>query len=155
MIKISGLEHLTASEQPEVLEDYSTYLKKGPKQPEGYSDYLKYSKTPSQVLDTCRTRLRRARELVRPGEAGLVIGIECSRVRDSSRIHLTSIVTTQIGVGLAAVQRKLPDRAVVGLQLYSIRTFHITLSSRIYIRTGRDPLEEHQHLRQYKQPHRT
>ena len=30
MIKISVLDHLTASEQPEVLGNYSTYLKEGP-----------------------------------------------------------------------------------------------------------------------------
>ena len=47
-------------------------------------------------------------------------------------MYLTSFVTTRIGVELAAVQRKLPDRAVVGLQLYSARIFHITLSPRIY-----------------------
>src|SRR6185437_4850314 len=28
--------------------------------------------------------------------------------------------------------RKLPERVVVGLQLYSVRTFHVTLSPRIY-----------------------
>ena len=85
-----------------------------------------------QVLDACRTRLRRARGLVRPGTAGLLTGIECSIVRDSSWMYLTSFVTTRIGVGLAAVQRKLPDRIVVGLQLYSTRTFYVTVSSRIY-----------------------
>ena len=69
---------------------------------------------------------------VRPRAAGLLIGIECSRVRDSSWIYLTSLVTTRIGVELAAVQKKLPDCVVVGLQLYSARTFHITLSPRIY-----------------------
>jgi hypothetical protein len=56
----------------------------GQKQLEENSDYLKYSTTPSQLLDTYRTRLRRARELVRPGAAGLLIGIEYSRVRDST-----------------------------------------------------------------------
>ena len=45
---------------------------------------------------------------VRPGTAGLLIDIECSRVRDSSWMYLTSFVTTRIGVELAAVQRKLP-----------------------------------------------
>ena len=75
---------------------------------------------------------------VRPGAAGLLIGIECSRVRDSSWMYLTSFVTTWIGVELAAVQRKLSDRAVVGLQLYSARTFHVTLSPG-YIRADRDP----------------
>ena len=93
--------------------------RKDQKQPEGCSDYLKYSKMPSQVLEACRTGLRWARGLVRPGTAGLLIDIECSRVRDSSWIYLTSLVTTQIGVELAVVQRKLPDYVVVGLQLYS------------------------------------
>src|SRR6185312_10572204 len=50
--------------------------------------------------------------------------------------------------------RKLPDRVVEGLQLYSARTFHVTLSPG-YIRAGRDPFETHQQLRQYKPPHRT
>ena len=96
--------------------------------------------TPCHVLDACRTRLRRARGLVRPGVAGLLIGVECSRVRDSMDVpyifynyqnrHRTSCST-----------RKLPDRIVVGLQLYSSRTFHITLSPR-YIRADRDPLED-------------
>ena len=99
---------------------------------------MKYSRTTSQVFDVCRTRLRRARELVRPGVAGLLIGIECSRVRDSSWMYLTSLVTTRIGVVLAVVQRKLPDRAVVVLQLYSDRTFHINLSPQIY-KSGQVP----------------
>jgi hypothetical protein len=64
---------------------------------------------PRQVLDASRTRLWRARGLVRPGAAGLLIGIECSRVRDSAWMYLTSFVTTRIGVELAAVQGKLPD----------------------------------------------
>ena len=46
--------------------------------------------------------------------AGLLIGIEYSRVRDSSWMYLTSLVTTRIGVELAAVQRKLPDCIVIG-----------------------------------------
>ena len=127
MIRILGLEHLTASEQPEVLEgllDVSEGRLRSNQ--ERCSDYLKYSKTPSQVLDACRTRLRRARGLVRPGAAGLLISIECSRVRDRSWMYLTSLITTRIGVELVAVQRKLPDCVVVGLQLYSARTFHIT-----------------------------
>ena len=93
---------------------------------------MKNSKTPCQVLDACGTRLRKAQGLVRSGPAGLLIDIECSRVRDSSWMYLTSFVTTRIGVELAAVQRKLSDRAVVGLQLYSARTFHVNLSPQIY-----------------------
>ena len=85
------------------LEDYLKYSKEGLGAPDGCSDHLKYSKTPLQVLNACRTRLRRARGLVRPGVAGLLIGIECSRVRDSSWMYLTSLVTIRIGVELAAV----------------------------------------------------
>ena len=47
--------------------------RKAQKQPKGCSDYLKYSKTPRQVLDACRTRLRRARGLVRPGGSGIYV----------------------------------------------------------------------------------
>ena len=47
-------------------------------------------------------------------------------------MYLTTFVTTRIGIELAAVQRKLPDYVLVGLQLYSARTFHVTLSLRIY-----------------------
>ena len=65
---------------------------------------------------------------VRPGAAGLIIGIECSRVRDILWMYLTSFVTTRIGVELAVVHRKLSDSVIVGLQLYSARTFHVTLS---------------------------
>ena len=45
---------------------------------------------------------------VRPGAAGLLIGIECSRVRDSTWMYLISFVTTQTGVGLAVVQENYP-----------------------------------------------
>ena len=55
-------------------------------------------------------------------------------------MYLTSLVTTQIGVELAAVQRKLLDCVVVGLQLYLARTFHVTLSPRIY-KGGQGPLQ--------------
>ena len=48
--------------------------------------------------------VRRKLPIVRPGAAGLLIGIECSRVRDSTWMYLTSFVTTRIGVELAAVQ---------------------------------------------------
>ena len=41
-------------------------------------------------------------------DPGLLIGIECSRVRDSSWIYLTSFVTTRIGIELAAVQGNYP-----------------------------------------------
>ena len=41
---------------------------------------------------------------VRPGIAGLLTGVEWSKVRDSSWMYLTSFVTTRIVVELAAVQ---------------------------------------------------
>ena len=47
---------------------------------------------------------------VRPGATGLLIGIECSRVRDSVWMYLTSFVTTRIGVELAVVQGNYPVR---------------------------------------------
>ena len=50
---------------------------------------------------------------VRPRATGLLTDIECSRVRDSSWIYLTSLATTRIGIGLTAVQRKLSDCVVV------------------------------------------
>ena len=91
---------------------------------------------------------------VRPGTAGLLIDIECSRVRDNSWMYLTSFVTIRIGIELAAVQRKLPNCVVVGLQLYSARTFHVIMSPRIYKGGQGPPPNNHQHLRQYN-PHRT
>ena len=36
-------------------------------------------------------------------DPGLLIGIECSRVRDSTWMYLTSLVATRIGVELAEV----------------------------------------------------
>ena len=66
-------------------------------------------------------------------------------------MYLTSFVTIRIGIEQAVVQRKLPDCVVVGLQLCSASTFHVTLSPRIY-KSGQGPPPNHQHLRQYK-PH--
>ena len=42
-------------------------------------------------------------QAVRPGATGLLIGIECSRVRDRSWMYLISFVTTRIGIELVAV----------------------------------------------------
>ena len=93
-------------------------------------------------------------DVVRPGTAGLLIDIECFRVRDNLWMYLTSFVTTRIGIELAAGQRKLPDCVVVRLQLYSAMTFYVTLSPRIY-KGGQGPPSKDHHLKQYKQPHRT
>jgi hypothetical protein len=69
---------------------------------------------PSEVLDACRTRLRRAQGLVRPGVAGLLIGVEYSRVRSIAWDRPYHIVTTRTEVGLVD-RRKLPDRHWEGL----------------------------------------
>ena len=45
---------------------------------------------------------------VRPRAAALLIGLECSRARDSTWMYLISFVTTRIGVELAAVQENYP-----------------------------------------------
>ena len=47
---------------------------------------------------------------VRPGAAGLLIGIECSRVRDIVWMNLTTFVISRIGVELAVVQGNYPSR---------------------------------------------
>ena len=59
------------------------------------------------------------------------IGIELAAVQRKLPNYV-SFVTIRIRIELAAVQRKLPDYVVVGFQLYSARTFHVTLSPRIY-----------------------
>ena len=65
------------------------------------TDLLILLQSQSHVKFRCQ---HRAGAPVRPGRAGLIIGIECSRVRDSSWIYLTSLVTTRIDVELAIVQ---------------------------------------------------
>ena len=45
---------------------------------------------------------------VRPGAAGLLIGIECSRIRNSSWMYFIYIVTTRIAVELVKVQGNYP-----------------------------------------------
>ena len=102
MIKILGHEHLTVSEQTEVLEGLLDVS-------EGRTR-SNQKDVKLEVLEDCRTRLQRARGLVRPRTAGLLIGIECSRVRDSTLMYLISFVTTRIGVELAVVQENYPTR---------------------------------------------
>ena len=65
---------------------------------------------------------------VRPEAAGLLIGIECSRVRDSPWMYLTSFCSYPNRCRTSCSIRKLPDQVVVGLQQYSARTFHVTMS---------------------------
>ena len=101
MIKILGLEHLTASRQPEVL---GGLLDVSEGRLRGCFDYLKYLKTTSQVLNTCRTQLRRARGLVRPGATGLLISVEYCGVRNSTWNTPFYLVSTRTAVELAEVQ---------------------------------------------------
>ena len=115
--KNSGLEHLIVSMQPrKCSEDYSKHSidsKDGQQAPEALKALVAQTmdsrssrstqRTPSEALDTCRTRLRRTRGLVRPGAAGLLTGVECPRVGNSTWIRPASIVSTQIGVELVDV----------------------------------------------------
>ena len=80
--------------------DYSKYSTEDSERYKYSVDYSKHLKTSSEVLDACRTRLRRARGLVRLGAVGLLMGIECSRVRDSVWDIPYHIVTTRTEVGL-------------------------------------------------------
>ena len=69
----SGLEHLAASMQSKkvlgrLLEVLDEALKDS-------RNIRSTRRTSSEVLDACRTRLQRARGLVRPGAAGLLTGV--------------------------------------------------------------------------------
>ena len=115
--KNSGLEHLIVSMQPrKCLEDYSKHsidCKDGQQAPEALKALVAQTmdsrnsrstrRTPSEALDACRTRLRRARGLIRPGAAGLLTDAEYPRVGSSTWICSTSIVSTRIGVELFGV----------------------------------------------------
>ena len=98
-LRLGGYSIWSASSR-KYLEDYSMKLFEDS---ERSSEHPKHSKTPSEVLDACRTRLRRARGLVRPGTAGLPTGAECSRVGKSTWICPTSFVSTRIGVELVDI----------------------------------------------------
>jgi len=102
--KNSGLEHLIASTQPrKYSEDYSK-RSKDPKPEQRTLGILGSTRwTSSEALEACRTRLRRARGLVRPGAAGLLTGIEYFRVGRTAWVRLTSTVTTRTAVELAHV----------------------------------------------------
>ena len=130
--RFRGLSTSQPRSNHEYLEDYLAHQKEDPEATRSMFFLLKILEDAVQVLDACKTRLRRARGLVRPGAARLLTGIECSRVRDSSWMYLTSLVNYPNRRRTNCSTRKLPDHVVVGLQLYSVRTFHVTLSPRIY-----------------------
>ena len=90
------------------LKDYSTCLKEGPESTRKMFrllEVLEYAPSSTRRLQDSATK---SSGLVRPRAAGLLTDIECSRVRDSSWMYLTSFVTTRIGVVLAAVQGNYP-----------------------------------------------
>ena len=97
----SWLEHLIASTQPEKhSKDYSRHSKDS-KPEQWIPEALESTRwTSLEVLNTCRTRLRRALELVRPGAAGLPTGIEYLRVGSSTWLCPTSFISTRTGVEL-------------------------------------------------------
>ena len=51
--------------------------------------------------------------LVRPGAAGLFIGVEYSRVRDSVWMYLTFLVTTRMVVGLVDVHENISTPKII------------------------------------------
>jgi len=106
--RFQGLSTSQPQGNHEYLEDYSAHQKEDSEATRRMFWLFEVLEDAVQVLDACRTRLRRAMGLVRPGTAGLLTGIEFSRVRDSSWMYLTSFVTTLIGVVLAAVQGNYP-----------------------------------------------
>ena len=55
----------------------------------------------SDELNAYRTRLRRARGLVRPGATWLLTSAEYSRVGSTTCVHPTSTITTHTVIGLA------------------------------------------------------
>ena len=106
--RFRGLSTSQPRSNHEYLEDYSTHQKEDSEATRRMFWLFEVLEDAVQVLDACRTRLRRARGLVRPGAAGLLIGIKCFRISDSSWMYLTSLVTTRKGVELAAVQGNYP-----------------------------------------------
>ena len=77
----SGLEDLIASMQPmKYSEDYSKHSMKHWLIPEAHEAFRNVFRCTRCLQDSAR----RARELVRPGVTGLLIGVEYSRVRDSA-----------------------------------------------------------------------
>ena len=89
------------------LEDYSTYLKEGPKVTRRMF-LLEILKDVSPITRRLQDSATKSSGLVRPGAAGVLIGIEYSRVSDTAWMYLTSFITTRIGVELATVQQNYP-----------------------------------------------
>ena len=88
----SGLEHPIASIQlGKYSKDYSRHSKDS-KPEQWIPEALEGTRwTSSEVLNACKTRLRRTRGLVRPRIARLLTGVEYSRVGSSTWICPTSL----------------------------------------------------------------
>lgn len=83
-----GCEHLIASMQPrKYSKDYSKHSTKNRR----ILGALEALDNVFEVLDACRTQLQRAQGLVRPRVAGLLTGVEYSRVRIAYEMYLTSL----------------------------------------------------------------
>ena len=106
------------------LEDYLTYLKEG-------LDVIRRMFWLLEVFEDSLPSTRRLQD-----SATKSSGACQNRGSGTAHRHRTSCST-----------RKLPDRVVVGFQLYSARTFHVTLSPRIYKSRQGPPRNNHQHLR--------
>ena len=70
-------------------------------------------------------------QVVRPGAAGLLTGMEYSRVEGTAWVHPASNCNYSYSSRTSLRTRKLPDPLGVGLWTYSVRTFHVTLLPRI------------------------
>ena len=82
--------------------------------------------------------LSHTRHPVRPGVAGLLTGMEYSRVRNSTRIRLTSIVNTRTTVELAGVQETTRPTQSRTLNILGYN-FPCNPVPPRYIRVDRDP----------------
>ena len=106
----SGLEHLIASVQPgKYSKDYSR-CSMDFKLEQWIPEALESTRwTSSEVLNAYRTRLRRARGLVRPRTVGLSTGTEYSRVGNNTWICPSSFCIYPNRSRTSRRTRKLPD----------------------------------------------
>ena len=123
-----GLSTSQPRRNQKYLEDHSKYSRRRSRSTRQMFRSLEVLKDVSVRTRCLQDLATKSSGLVSPGAAGLLIGIECSRIRNSSWLYLTFVVTTRIGVELAVSQGKLPDLVRVGLQQHSARTFNVTLS---------------------------
>jgi len=116
----SGLKHLMASMLPrKYLED--TFMMQFGRTRRSLPKYLMPT-----VLDY------KDRGLVELGAAGLLIGVECYRIRDGTWPIPYAVITTWVRVELVGIEENYSSSNWVGLlSKYSVRIFHVTLSLEI------------------------